>query len=162
MGYFVSRQRDFKDNSLYVEVAVGGPAKAGVDLLTVRYTNERKNLVDPRDAIRIATDIYKYWDKDYGDERKKLRIVGLPTPLVYDCTAKGFDAAKDWANKVFANQKKCACCGKAMGNRDPFEHADLANLMFCTEYCCGQKYRDTYGIELPPIASNKDKKKVIK
>src|SRR5271156_2983451 len=106
MGYFVSRQRDFKDNCLYIEIAVGGKAKAGEDLLTIRYTGEQKNLVDPRDAVSAATSIYKNWEKDYWDEKKRLRIVGIATPLVYELTPKGIEAAKGWADKVFAGMKK--------------------------------------------------------
>lgn len=163
MGYFISRQRDFKDNGLYIEVAVGGKVKAGEDILTIRYTGEQKNLVDPRDAINIAESIYRSWEKDYGDERKKLRIVGLTTPLVYEFSSAGVAAAKQWANKVFEGMKKCGntACGKAMGSRDPYEHDDLANLVFCTELCCARKYRDTFGTEPPRIASNKEKKQKV-
>lgn len=156
MGYFISRQRDFKDNTLYIEIAVG-KKNAGIDVLTLRYPGEQKNLVDPRDAVNIAENIVKRWERDYGDEKKMLRIVGMPQPLVYDTSAKGIAAAKVWASKVFNSMTKCAACTKAMGNRDPYQHEDLVNLAFCTEYCCAKKYKDTYGIEPKKIVSKKEK-----
>lgn len=162
MGYFVSRQRDFKNNSLYVEIAAGGKAKAGADFLTVRYSGEQKNLIDPRDAVNIAENIFKAWDRDYGDEKKKLRIVGLPTTLEYEFSPKGIDAAKSWADKIFESMKKCGHCGKAMGNRDPYEHDDISGTAFCSEQCCARKYKDMFGIEPPRLSSNKEKKGIKK
>lgn len=160
MGYFISRQRDFKDNTLYVEVAVG-KAHAGPDILTSRYNNEQKNLVDPRDAIKIAEEIYRRWDRDYGDEKKKLRIVGIPTTLVYEFSTMGVAAAKTWADRIYHSMAKCGACGKAMGNRAPYEHEDLVNLVFCTELCCSRKYRDAYGIEPKQIVPG-SKKMILK
>jgi hypothetical protein len=156
MAYFISRQRDYSDNCLYIEIAVS-KKNAGIDVLTPRYVGEQKNLVDPRDAITIAEKMYRQWEHDYFDEPKRLRIVGIPTPLVYDCTTKGFASAKIWADKTFANMKKCGECRKAMGNRDPYEHEDLSNLVFCSEYCASKKYRDTYGVDAGKILSKKDK-----
>lgn len=162
MGYHLSRQRDFNDNCLYLEIASGGPKKAGPDVLTIRYPGEGKNLVDPRDAINNAAAIYKLWERDYGDETKRLRVVGEAKPLVYDCTPKGFAAAKLWADKAFANMAKCGSCSKAMGNKDPYEHEDLTNAVFCNEQCLATKYRAMFGIEVPRVASNKEKKSTKK
>jgi hypothetical protein len=158
VGYNITRQRDYNDGCLFVEIAVGGPKNAGPDILTARYAGEQKNLVDPRDAVNIAEQIFKRWDKDYGDETKRLRIVGLEQPLVFDFSTKGIAAAKAWADRVFATMAKCCYCGKAMGNRDPFTHDDLINVVFCSEACCATRYRDVFGIELPRIVSNKKKK----
>lgn len=162
MGYFVSRQRDFKDSGLYVEIAVGGKVKAGEDILTARYTGEQKNLVDPRDAVNVSEQIFRHWDRDYGDEKKQLRIVGIETPLVFEFSTRGVAAAKTWADRIFANMAKCGNCHKAMGNRDLYEHEDLSNLVFCSEMCCASRYRNIYGVEPPRIASNKQKKAVKK
>jgi hypothetical protein len=162
MGYYLSRQRDFKDNCLYVEISCTGSKNAGVDVLTARFPMEGKNYVDPRDAVRLAEDMYRLWDRQYGDETKRLRIVGIETPLYYDFTTKGLDAAKTWADRIFANMTKCASCGKAMGNKEPYNHDDLANVVFCTEYCIAKRYREVYGMEPASIASGKKSKVVVK
>lgn len=164
MGYYISRQRYSIDNCLYVEIAIGGPSKSGPDKLPVRYTGENKNLVDPRDAVNNAEKIYKSWELDYADEKKQLKIVGIVNganiSTVYEFTTKGITSAKAWADKVFTSMEKCGACQKAMGSRDPYEVEDLPNQVFCTEYCCAKKYRDTFGVEPPRVYSAKIKKQM--
>ena len=162
MGYHISRQRDFKSNCLFVEIAVGGKTKAGPDVLTARYPQEQKTYIDPRDTINIAEAIFQKWDRDYADEIKKLRIVGIENPLTYDFTPKGIAAAKMWADRIFANMSKCNACGKPMGNREPYNHNDLVNKTFCSEYCCSNKYRDVYGVEPAKITTGHKKLKIGK
>jgi hypothetical protein len=158
---FVSRQRDAKDNLLFLEIVCGGPSKAGADILPFRYKDkgEGKNLVSPIDAVLCAERIYKAWQNDYPDENKQLRIVNDgPKPIVYDCGPKGFIAAKKWAADVYSSMEKCGGCKKPMGSKDPFEHEDIANMVFCTEVCAATKYRDMFNVEMPAIVSNKTKK----
>lgn len=162
MSFFLSRQRDAKDNCLYIEISVSGKKGAGVDVLTPRYPGELKNLVDPRDAINLAEKMAELWEKDYFDERKKLRIVGTSPIQTFDLDSKGITKAKLWADKTFAGMKKCGHCNKAMGNRDPYELDDLVNMMFCSELCLSTKYRNMYGVEAPNVASNKNKKVIKK
>lgn len=171
MGTYISRQRDFKSNQLYVELAVGGPNKAGPDKLTVRYEalGEGKNLVDPRDAITVAERLYKQWELDYHDEKKKLRIVNLkdkttnlPVWLEFEFNTKGLADARKWANNTYDSMQKCAHCNKAMGNKTPYQLDDLPNQVFDSEYCLSKKYRDIFGVEAPKAVSNKEKKLVKK
>lgn len=159
MGFFVSRQRDSKDDCLYIEIACGGPKKAGPDILTARYDGEQKNMVDPRDAVNAAERIYKLWDRDYWDEKKQLKIVvDEKNRYIVDFSMAGLTKAKNWANLVYASMDKCGNCQKTMGNKESYEHADLPNVVFCTEMCCARKYRDTFGKEPGRIYSDKDKK----
>ena len=162
MGVFLSRQRDFSDNCLYVECAVGGHKKAGADILTTRYPMEGKNYTDPRDAIRLAEEMYRLWEHQYADEQKKLRIVGIETPLIFDFTTKGIAAAKGWADRSFAKMEKCSSCQKPMGNREQLEHADLTNQVFCCSLCLSNKYRAIYGTEPEKITAGKKKKGIGK
>lgn len=162
MSYFISRQRSYPDNLLFVEIAIGGPSKAGKDILPVKYHGENKNLLSPKDAFNIAHAILIRWDRDYADEKKKLKIVGPINTVIYDFTTKGIAAAKLWADKALASIEKCGACNKVMGNRAAYEHDGLANLVFCSEICCAKKYRDTYGVEPPTILSNNSKKVRIK
>jgi hypothetical protein len=157
MSVYISRQRDYSNDCLFVELAVGGPKNAGKDILTARYPGENKHLVDPRSCIDIAVEIHRRWNLDYGDEQKKLRIVGITTPLVYDFTTKGIAAAKTWADKAFANMDKCSACGRPLGNHAIFEHANLANQLFCAEVCVAKKHRDIYGTEPDKIGTGKKK-----
>lgn len=162
MSYFVSRQRSYPDNLLFVEIAIGGASKAGKDILPLKYPGENKNLVSPKDAFNIAHAILIKWDRDYADEKKKLKITGSAGSIVYDFTPKGIAAAKLWADKILASIEKCGACNKVMGNRAVYEHDGLSNLVFCSEICCAKKYRDTYGVEPPQILSNKSKRVLVK
>lgn len=157
MGYFVSRQRDYKDNCLYVEVAVG-KTNAGKDILTSRYPGEQKNLVDPRDAIRIAEEIYRKWDRDYGDEKKRLKIISSNISI-YEFSAMGIAAARNWADNIYKSMTKCGSCNRPISSsKQTYEHEHLVNLIFCTEACCGKRYRDVYGQEPEKIYSGPQKK----
>ncbi len=118
MGVLITRQRDFLDGCLYVELCVTGRKNAGPDILTPRFPKEDKTYSDPRDCINIAVEIYKQWDKEYGDEQKKLRIIGTQGTLVFDFSTKGITAARAWADRMFANMEKCGSCCKPMGNRE--------------------------------------------
>lgn len=161
MAFYISRQRNFKDNRLYVEVCTIGKSKSSPDKLNVRYEKlgENKLLVDPRDSINAAERIYKQWHLDYHDEGKQLKIIGRDFCNIYEFNAQGLKSARDWANKAFVNMTKCGSCNKAMGSRDPFEHSDLAASVFCSEICIATKYRQTFGVELPRVASSNSKLK---
>lgn len=149
MGVFTSRQRCFEDNRLYIELACGGPKKAGADILPFKY-GEGKNLVDPRDALKIAIDVYKAWDLQYWDERKSLKIIDGSKVMIYECDAKGFAAASKWAEKAAAAMDKCGNCQKLIGTTStPIDSDDIPNRVWCSEMCYSTSYRNMFGIEAP-------------
>jgi len=162
MGYFLTRQRDFNDDKLYVEICCLGPKKAGLDILTARYQGEGKNLVSPKDAVEIAERIYKQWQLDYHDEAKRLRIIiDEKTTRIFEFDAKGIAAAKTWADKTLATMTKCKHCGKPIGHsKTLYETEDIPNAAFCGEICLSIKYRDMFGVE-PPKINTKSKKRVV-
>src|ERR1019366_8675119 len=116
MGFYLSRQRDFKDDCLYIEIANGGQKNAGIDILTPRYTHECKNFIDPRDAVRLALEMYKRWQLDYHDEIKRLRIVDTAKIFVLDFDQRGANFATGWADKIYTTMTKCNKCNITMGN----------------------------------------------
>src|ERR1700722_14960014 len=161
MSFYISRQRDFKSNTLIVEIACGGPKKASPDILTARYKGEQKNLVDPRDAINVAERIYKLWDRDYFDEKKFLRIiVDSKTNYLSDFSSKSLATARAWANKIYAILDKCGNCNKAIGISPPFEVDDISKKLFCPKMFGAKKYREIYGKEPPRVFSPKDKRQL--
>lgn len=157
MAFYLSRQRQYPEGFLYIEIAINGKAHAGPDVLTPKFSAELRNFVNPKDAIRLAEEVYNQWSI-YSDEIIKLRIVGKDmAPIILDCNKRGFEAANLWADKVYSGMKKCGNCNKPMGNRDVFETEDISNLVFCSEVCISRKYRDMFGVEAPKIVSNKAK-----
>lgn len=163
MSFKLTRQRDAKDNRLFVEIACGGPKSSGPDVLTDRYVllGEGKNLINPKDAVNIAERVHKKWHMDYPDENKALRIVGIENPLEFSFTKQGIADAHKWADKVVSEMSKCGNCDRVMGSRAPFTVDDIANRVFCSEVCIATKYRQMFGVELPSVkAAKKDKKKL--
>jgi hypothetical protein len=161
MGFKITRQRDSADNNrLFVECACGGKKNESPDVLTTRYASlgEGKNLVSPKDAIAIAERIMKAWDKDYFDENKALRIVGLDKPIEFANTKNGLAEAYKWAEKVLTDMATCGNCNKIMGSRTPSEIADIPNKVFCSELCMSSKFRHMFGTELPAVGATKKKK----
>ena len=133
------------DNNLYIELNCGGSKKAGMDILPFKFYGEGKNLVDPRDAVRLAVDIYESWNLVYHDEKKMLKIVSDDKIQLFDFDKKGIAAATRWAEKIFERMKKCGFCDKPMLNKTLVEHEGLFNLVFCSEDCCYRKYTHIYG-----------------
>lgn len=150
MGFGVNRQRIKEDNCLYVEIACG-KKNVSPDILTPRYkdSGEGKYLIDPRDAVNIAERIYKLWDRDYWDEKKRIRIVeGKNQVKLFDFDKKGLEAAKNWAEKTAQVLDKCGHCAKLIGAREPFGIDEIPNLLFCSDYCLCTKYNAMFGVEL--------------
>ena len=161
MSFKLSRQRYASDNCLYIEIAIGSK-NTSKDILPVRYNKqgEGKNLVDPRDAVRLSKDILKRWNLDYQDENKKLAIVGLtdkdgkPIRAVFDFE-KDFSAVERWAETTFQSMSKCNSCQRPMSKAVPYEHSDLQGKSFCSEVCLANRYRDVFGKEAPKVAAKK-------
>ena len=164
MGFKISRQRYAHDNCLYVEIAVGSKNE-GKDILPTRYQKqgEGKNLVDPRDAVRLAKELVKRWNLDYADETKKLSVVGLvdkdgkPIKFVADFSDKDMMQVARWAETTYSGMSKCSGCQRAIGGKSPFEHDDLPGACFCTEVCLANRYRDLFGKEAPNVLSKAGK-----
>jgi hypothetical protein len=158
MAFFVSRQRYSHNNCLYVEIAIGSKNKSE-DILPVRYAKygEGKNLVDPRDAVRLASSIHQRWNLDYQDETKKLSIVGLVNKEgkavrhVFDFNAKDMASVQAWAEATFKSMTKCSSCARPIGSKKPLEDTSLPEKSFCSEVCYANLYRQMFGKEAPNL-----------
>lgn len=166
MSFKISRQRYAHDNCLYVEIAVGSKNMSD-DILPIRYNKygEGKNLVDPRDAVRLSKELFKRWNLDYADETKKLSIVGLaskdgkPVRAVFDFRSDAeLKQAERWADNTFNSMPKCSYCNRCIGSKKPLEDAALPGKSFCQENCFANLYRNMFGKEAP--TAKKPKRKI--
>jgi hypothetical protein len=169
MSFRLSRQRYAHNNCLYVEIAVGSK-NTSEDILPVRYAKygEGKNLVDPRDAVRLAQSIHQRWNLDYQDETKKLSIVGLANKEgkavrhVFNFDAKDMAQVQAWAETTFKQMEKCSSCQRPIGSaRKPIESADLPAKCFCSEVCYANIYRQMFGKEAPNLSPKSPFKRKI-
>lgn len=148
-GFYVSRQRYFSDNSLYVEIATGGKNKASKDVLPERYKGEQKSYKYPKDALTVACKIYKQWYHQYNtDENIKLSIVDEKLGnLVLWFDADDLRKAETWADQAFKNLVKCESCAKPVGSKKKaFTDPKLPGY-YCNEVCISRQYRAIYGVE---------------
>lgn len=163
MGFHISRQRHYENNQLCVEIAVGGSKYAGKDILPIKFNGEQKNLVSPADAINVAIRIIDEWNLSYFDEPKMIALVnadGKGNRIYFDPNnKKDISILQQWADKTLKSMSKCASCQKPIGNTSrAYETPDLPNRICCQESCLANIYRTIFGVEMPRVASNKDKK----
>jgi hypothetical protein len=163
MGLFISRQRYYEDNQLALEIANGGSKFAGKDILPKLFNKENGNYISPVDAVNIAIDIINQWDIKYHDENKKIALVngdGKGTKVYFDPhSKKDIERLERWAQMTFKNMAKCCNCQRPIGNMNKaYETQDLPNRVACSDQCLATVYRTIFGIEMPRIVSNKDKK----
>ena len=163
MGLYVSRQRYYDDNQLAVEIANGGSKFAGKDILPIKFAGEGKNLVSPIDAMNVSLRIIEEWNNAYWDEKKLLSIVnadGKGTKSYIDPhSKKDLEKLERWAQSTYKNMAKCCACQKPISNMNKaYETEDLPNRVACSEICLSNIYRTIFGIEMPRVGSNKDKK----
>jgi hypothetical protein len=163
MGYYVSRQRRYEDNRLLVEIACGGSKFAGKDILPITFNGEQKNLVSPIDAVNVSLRLIEEWHQKYWDEPKGISIVnadGKGSCQLFDPhSKKDLEKLERWAQSTFKNMAKCCACQKPIGNMNKaYETEDLPNRVACSEICLANIYRTIFGVEMPRVSSNKDKK----
>jgi hypothetical protein len=163
LSFFTSRQRYYEDNQLVVEISCGGKKYAGKDILPAKFLGEQKNLLSPIDAVNVAIRILDEWNNSYWDERKLISLVnhdGKGTKTYFGPhNKKDLEKLERWAQSTFKSMAKCCSCQKPIGNMNKaYETQDLPNRVACSETCLANIYRTIFGVEMPRVVSNKDKK----
>lgn len=141
-GFFVSRQRYYQDNNLYVEIASGGRKKASPDLLSIRYPEEQKSYKYPSDALKVAVRVYKKWYRQYNtDENIRLSIVDEKLGnLILRFDERDLKHAERWAGEAFKNLVRCEWCNRPLGNPKRAVKDDKLPGLYCNEICASKKY----------------------
>lgn len=167
MGFFISRQRESKNDTLYVEIAVG-KSNAGTDILKTRYmeAGESKNLYSPIEAAIKSIRIMEMWNKELPEEAKRFRVIlDKNDHLSFNYSPKDISKLNEWAETTYNKLDKCIQCSKIFSGKrtkikidskgmDPtivFEELD--KLSFCSTDCVTIKYRAITG-QSPEIPIN--------
>lgn len=147
MKFFVSRQVEFPDGDMVVEIAQGGSDYANADMLSPMWASlgEGKEFTDPRAAVEAAINVRDMWKsvRDSVEREGEIHIsfgctMGFTLPL----TRMSDDELKSKADTLFDKLPKCAQCGDLLG-KETFTH-DFAipGESFCREYCAETNYNN--------------------
>jgi len=140
MTYCITRQKQWPDGNLVVEVNEGGLDFANPDALVAKYKGEMTEFEDPREAVEFAIKIQEAWAKD---SMEKIAIgygntLGFTSPFS-PSEKKEIEA---WAEKEFEALPKCPECQEIMESPDEWFEAgvyDIENNQFWSDED-GEKY----------------------
>ena len=135
--YTVTRQIQFSDGVMMVEISAGGFDNVNSDMLVERYDHEGETFIDPRDALNAAIDIHNKWCMDKPDED-----IGIGYGETFGGTAP-FDVSdvEDmimWAQKEYEYLDKCDRCGDIL----PEEFYFIGDMRYCSENCAERDMDD--------------------
>jgi hypothetical protein len=133
MSYFVSRQMYWPAGLHVVEVAVGGPGAAGVDMIAPRWPRlgEGKEYVDPRVSVEAARLILEAWT-DLLRPNAGVAEVRCGTPKELDSPCPD---PKAWGAAEYARHPVCTLCHIPLkGEKLTHLYGDQADL-FCSQAC---------------------------
>ena len=140
MPYTVTRQLQWPDGNLMIEISEGGFDYVNPDMLSPKYDQEGESFDNPIDAVDTALQILERWR---SDEPNKHIGIGYGATLGFTAPFEEADIAelKAWSQKEYDRLPKCDRCGAIITEEyriydDPFE------MRFCSEYCAEMAYDD--------------------
>ena len=132
MKFVVTRQMQWPESKLMVELSEGGIDYANPDTLVQRYNGEFEEFDDACIAAETAISIFNAWKKDTPEEDIFLGVgytMGMTMPF-NECTP---DELRKWAENVKMRGKRCELC-----NNIAIEGGTLC------EDCSRECYEDSY------------------
>lgn len=139
MPYTVTRQLQWPDRYLMVEISDGGFDYVNPDMLSPKYDGEGETFEDPRDAMDAAIEIFNRWRADAPGEDI---CIGYGNTLGYTMPfeASSVPEIKEWAQKEYDALPKCDRCGEIL----PEEFYFIDDYRCCSEYCADMIYESMY------------------
>ncbi len=138
MPYHVSRQNQYYNRQLVVEVEANGLDYSGADALCEEYRSlgEGKDFDDPRDAVAAAILIRDAWRKDGAD----VAGISIGTTGGMGFEVEPFDGTDDDLRAVAAERwellPKCDRCGEKLPENGGYHIHDNPDVgTFCSEKC---------------------------
>lgn len=134
MPYVVTRQMQWPNGKLIVEVSEGDLDYTNPDALVQKYQGEFEEFDDPREAADIAIEIMKLWKENDPSEEIFLGYgctCGMTIPFE-DCTP---EELKAWAQKAYEATPECNECREKITGEEWKIAERTDNLKFCSEDC---------------------------
>ena len=143
MPWTVTRQMQWPDGNLVVEISAGGLDYANPDALAKVYPGELETYNDPVKAVEVAIRIAMAWKKDRKIKRGCIGIAhgstgGMTMPFEgKSLSAKVFRELHAWAKEQRDLLPKCDFCGKPIFTA-PYQHYGDPDQSYCSEFCADE------------------------
>jgi len=143
----VTRQHQWPDGYLVVEISKGGIDYCNPDALNRKYPGEFEEYKDPTEAVDTAIKIAEAWKMDSG---KRILIGHGATggyTMPFDgmtLSQKNLAALRKWAKKKLDALPKCDHCGEPILGT-PVTLSEFGDdWMFCRAFCAETWYADSF------------------
>lgn len=147
--FFVSRQRPYYQEGIaQVEVAQGGLAYSGADMLVAQFSNlgEGQEFTGLRPAVDAAIAVALAWKSALSSKEDVYIAVGCTHGMFTEL--EGEPLSKELIQELIKNADefdeklpKCEHCGELLENKVWF-HTDDPDMKFCSEFCCEESERE--------------------
>lgn len=141
--FTVTRQNQWPDGDLVVEISEGGLDYCNPGALSERYPGEFEQFEDPREAVETAIKIGEAWKKDKPDEEIGIAhgsTGGMTMPFSGEELSEDvFSELREWAKQEWESLEKCAHCGEILG-KERYGCHEIGEYDCCSEYCADEHY----------------------
>jgi len=142
--YTITRQRQWPDGTLVVEISEGGLDYSNPNALRRKYEGEFQEIADPIKAVTIGIFIFESWKKD---EPKEDIFIGYGGTLGYTMPFEPsqINQIKEWAQKEYTKIPICYNCGELI-DPDTDYILDEWDNPFCSVQCieCAMEKEEEY------------------
>jgi hypothetical protein len=141
--YTVTRQAQWPDGTLIVEVSEGGIDYCNPDALSTKYEGEFCEYDDPREAVKTAIEIAEQWQ---ADSREAIEVgYGGTGGFTMPFSACDKDDMIKWAQERYEQLEKCPVCNEIMEDKTEWFQAGFYTdddfypyedgIKYCSESC---------------------------
>lgn len=125
--YCVSKQIQWPDGTLMIEVSAGG-----IDYVNPGLVGNIHEFLDPREAVEKAIELRAEWQAQSKDEPVSIGYgaTGGFTMPFSECDEQD---ARRWSEKKYDSLLKCDWCGEILGQKTFTDEYD--DYKFCSESC---------------------------
>ena len=137
----VTRQRQWPDGKLVVEISSGNINYTNPGALVAKYRGEMEEYTDPREAVAAAIGIANAWQADCPKETILIdhgATGGMTMPFDgQPLTEETFKDLRDWAEETWLKLDKCDQCGEILGDE---RYGEEGEYNCCSTYCAEVYY----------------------
>lgn len=133
--WIVTRQRQWPDGDLVVEISYGGYDYTNPGQLVRKYDGECEEFADPREAVETGIRVAQAWQNDTAEEVCIGRGFTMGCTLPFDgdpLTEETFREYREWAAAEAEQLPKCDHCGGIIESAWVLPERDEE---FCSENC---------------------------
>jgi len=141
--YYVSRQMQWPDGMMYVEIAVGGLDYSSPGMLANDLGGEGE-YTDPREAASVAWELAKIWQEREPEEEIHLAYgYNMDMFAIPEADTVQEKVELDtWAEAEYNSLPMCAQCGELIENEPLYLESWGEDSQFCSENCAHLCYCD--------------------